>query len=104
MARADGSGSCASAHDALATRETLRGYERRRVGAGSALAFARLDQVLLVGALVRDEEPAVGALEAQVPLRGPAHELSLEGLAAVRAHDLEALAVSGRGLGHRGQG
>src|SRR4051794_32630653 len=47
------------------------------------------DEVLLVGPLVRDEEPAMRALEACVPRGGAGEQLLPEGLAAVGARHLE---------------
>jgi hypothetical protein len=60
----------------------------------------RLDEILVVRPLVRDEELAVRALEALMAI-GPAREkLGLEGLLAVRANDLEGGLLLNR-AGHR---
>jgi hypothetical protein len=59
-----------------------------------------LDQVLVFGSLVRDEELAVRALEALVTIGSAREQLGLEGLLAVRAHDLEGGLLLNR-AGHR---
>jgi hypothetical protein len=48
----------------------------------------RLDAVLLVGSLVRDEELAMGAFEPLMAVGSAAQQLRLEGLSAVRTLDL----------------
>jgi hypothetical protein len=47
------------------------------------------DQVLIVRPLVGDEEFAMRALEALVTIGSAREQLGLEGLLAMRAHDLE---------------
>jgi hypothetical protein len=49
----------------------------------------RLDEVLVVGPLVGDEEFAMRALEALVTIGSAREQLGLEGLLAVRTYDLE---------------
>ena len=49
-----------------------------------------------MGALARDEEPAVGALEAAVAGGRPRQQLGDERLPAVRVHGLEALGLVAR--------
>ena len=61
----------------------------------------RFDSLLLVRALVGDEQAAVRALEPVVASRAAAHELRREALLAVRADDLEGLWL--RRLRHRNQ-
>src|SRR5512134_2539022 len=61
----------------------------------SVHSSARLDAVLLLRRLVGDEEAAMRALEAEVPL-GLAEQRGVERLAAVRADDREGIAGVGR--------
>jgi hypothetical protein len=60
----------------------------------------RFDEILLVGAFVRDEQAAVWALEPLVAGRGTAQELGFEALVTVRTNDLVGAAVLGGGLRH----
>ena len=59
----------------------------------------RLDAVLLIGAVVRDEELAVRAFEALVAVGAARQHLRLEGLLAVGADDLVRGLLLG-GAGH----
>jgi hypothetical protein len=62
----------------------------------------RLDEILVIRPLVRDEEPAVRALEALMAIRTTREKLGLEGLLAVRANDLEGgLLLNAAGHGAR---
>jgi hypothetical protein len=61
--------------------------------------FGRLDEIPLGGALIRDEEAAMRALEPALGLVFGAEELTAEGLATVGTDDL--VGAWGRGFGHR---
>ena len=83
------------------TRSAVRAATDTSLSRGSATVASaaplagRLHPVLLLRRLVGDEEAAVRALEAEVPL-GLAEQVGLERLAAVRAVDREGLAAGGR--------
>src|SRR5512132_1411482 len=89
----------ATAHQApnWSARASLAHVHREAASKSRSESEAFAQEAL--GAACRHEEPAVGALEAPVAFGLAGHQLGLEGLLAVRAHDL-AHRFLGGDLGH----